>query len=224
MSLIMPAVLELARRDRASRSNVELRRYLTLLRRRLIPILLAVAVAVTWTLITADRTTTYTANARLYVGADQFSTDTYNPNLSSDQTAGLSQLIRTFAEMIDSDPVAGDALALTGVPRSATEVVAATTTTPGNGTNLLAISVTDTDPEVAQALATGLAEAFVDNITELEKATGDEGDAPSVPARVFERAKFPTTPSSDPVGPKVLLAGLVALAAAVALVLLVEYL
>jgi capsular polysaccharide biosynthesis protein len=203
---------------------VELRRYLTLLRRRLIPILLTVAVAVGWTLFTADRTTTYTANARLYIGADQFSTDVYNPNLSGDQTTGLAQLIRTFAEMIDSDPIAGDALALTGVPRSAGEVVAATTTTPGNGTNLLAISVTDTDPEVAQALATGLAEAFVDNITELEQASAAEGDAPKVPARIFERAKFPTAPSSEPVGPKVLVAALAALAVSIGLVLLVEYL
>jgi capsular polysaccharide biosynthesis protein len=206
---------------------VELRHYLGIIRQRALPIALAVIAAVVVTFLTADRSQTYTAESTLYVGSNSFAADgEFNPALSGDQTTGLSQLIRTFAEMIDSAPIAQDALELTGAPRSADGVVGATTTVPGNGTNLITIEVVDADPAVAQQLATGLAQAFVDNIAELEQdpESTEEGAVPAAPARIFERAKLPTVPSSDPILPKLLIAGLAALAVSIGLVLLAEYL
>ncbi len=204
---------------------MELRRYLQIIRRRLWLIVLAVAIAVGVLVATTEQTTTYSATSTLYVGASNFSPDEVNSNLSGDEVVGLSQLIRTFAAMIDSTPVAEDALEVSGVRLSAGAVLDRTEATPVFSTNLLEIEVTDGDPATAQALATGLAEAFVARIGELEPdQTLGEGDIPSAPAQIFERAQLPTIPSTTPLLPKLVTAALIALALSTGLILLVEYL
>src|SRR5689334_2912988 len=140
---------------------MELRRYLAMLRRRVLLILLTVVVAVGFTIATADTTARYTAQSTLYIGANTFAnTPSFDPNLSGDQQAGLQRVISTFAVMIKSGPIASAAIENTGAPRSAAAVVAETFAFPVKDTNILVIAVADTDPAVAQTLSIGIAEAF----------------------------------------------------------------
>jgi capsular polysaccharide biosynthesis protein len=205
---------------------MELRRYLALLRRRARLILLTVVVAIGFTVATADNAVRYTATSTLYVGANTFSsTGTFDPNLSGDQQAGLARVIQTFSIMIKSTPIASAALESTGIPRSAASVVAETTAVPVKETNILVIIVTDRDPAIAQALSIALADAFVSKISELEPGKAPaEGDLPTAPARIFERAKLPVTPQKESVLSNVIIAGLLGLLLSSGIVLLVEYL
>lgn len=205
---------------------MELRRYFSILRRRVWLIVVAVVVAVGATALSVESVTTYTATATIYVGADVFipSDDASNRTFSNDVQTGLTQLIRTFAVMIDSIPIADDAVALTGASRSPAAVVGATQAAAIPGTNLLRITVTDPDPLTAQSLANGMAEAFESQIAEIEPGTFGEGDVPRAPARIFERAQLPTRPSTDSVTSSIVIAALVAMVAAIGLILLAEYL
>src|SRR5689334_16042226 len=97
---------------------MELRRYLAVLRRRALLIAIAVVVACAWTASTTPRTTTYTAQATLYIGANSFTADSSgDDNLSGDRAVGLAQLVRTFAVMIDSSPIAERAIEEGNLPR-----------------------------------------------------------------------------------------------------------
>ena len=204
---------------------MELRRYLLLLRRRWLPILLAVVVAAAWTWATTDRTARYTTSATLYLGASSFDVEGGDRTLSNDAMSALDRIIITYSVMIDSEPIAREALALTEVSRSPQDVVAATSTGPVPNTSLLRIDVTDTDPVVSQALATGLAEAFLASIGELEPGQAiAEGDLPASSATLFERAKLPTRPDGTAGVGGVALAMVFGFLVAAGIVLLVEYL
>lgn len=206
---------------------MELRRYLAILRRALPLIALTVVVAVAVSIGTADRSTRYTASTTLYVGANTFSasTNSFDPNLSADQQAGLTRLIKTFAVMVDSIPIAADALDRTHQPRSAASVVAETSVIALPETNILQIKVVDADPRVAQSLSIGLAEAFVQKISQLEPGQKlGEGDLPTAPATIFERAPLPVVPEKADLLPRVFTAALFGLLFSGGLALLVEYL
>jgi len=205
---------------------VEIRRYLTMLRRRAVFIALVMVAAVTAAFAAADGSSTYLATSTIYVGASSFEFDAgRDTNLSGDRAAGLERLIATFATMIDSETIAQQALEATGEPRSATAVVGATTAAPIPETNVLAVSVEDPDPAVAQALSTAMAESFISRIRDLEPGgTVGEGELPSAPAAIFERAKLPTVPQTQPVISSLIVAALFGFLLAAGGVLLVEYL
>ena len=203
---------------------MELRRYLAIVRRRSLLVVLTVAVAMGVAWARTPRLAVYEARATIYVGARQFS----NPNgggVSNDQLAGVERLTTTFAVMIHSEPIAADALERTKLDRSASAVVAGTAVEVVQDTQLLRIRYYDADPAIARDLANALAEAFVEKVQTFEpSAPATEGTVPSLPAYVFERASLPLTPSQSGVARNVVVAGMFGLAAAVGLALLLEYL
>lgn len=205
---------------------MELRRYLSIVRRRIWLIGLAVVVAFTVAWSNTDTTPVYRADTSIYVGASRFSFDeTTDANLSGDRSVGVERLIATFAAMIRSNAVASEALEITGLPGSPEAVVAQTAPLPIEGTNILVIRVTDSDPAVAQQLSIGMAEAFVNQITDLEPGGSvSPGDLPSAPASIFERAQLETVPQQASAMSNAITAGLVALVLAMMLTFLAEYL
>ena len=182
--------------------------------------------AVAFTAARADTTRLYTARSTIYVGASTFSVENgSDSNLSADETIGLERIILTFSQLIDSEPVVQQALDVTGIPRSAPSVVGQTFVVPIQNTNILQVFVRDPDPAAAQVLSTGIAEAFVQKISELEPGqTLGEGDLPAAPATIFERARLPTVPSSKSMLPSLFVAAVFGLLAACGCVLLAEYL
>lgn len=204
---------------------MELRYYLSILRRRAIPIVLTVIVAAVLTYATTDRTPIYSATSTIYVGASRFAFEANSEALSGDRNAGIQRLNATFARMIDSDVIAREALAETGVARSALGVVSATEVLAPQNTNILTITVSDSDPAVAQALATGMAEAFIGKIRELEPGQSvGEGDLPSAPATIFERAQLPLAPQTSSALPNMVVAALFGFLLSAGVAFLIEYL
>lgn len=204
---------------------MELRHYLSIMRQRLALIIVTVVVAIAAAWAATPRTAVYSANSTLVVGPRQFSVDSSSGDLSGDRATGLERLARTFASMIDSEPLAQSALDLTNAPRSAASVVAETSAAPVTGTQLLRISVSDPDPAVAQSLADGLADAFITQVENYDaEAPAAEGSVPSVPVYIFERAKLPTVPRPLGLVRNLTVAALFGFLAAVAVVFLLEYL
>jgi capsular polysaccharide biosynthesis protein len=176
---------------------------------------------------TTPSTSIYTAQATLYVGARQLSTQGAAAAgfVSNDLVTGIQQVIQTYAKMIESEPIAQDALKQTGLQRSAESVAGATAAVPETGTQLLRLRTRDSDPLVAQKLANGVADAFVQKIETFEPtATPQPGSVPQLPAYVFERAKLPTTPQASGLKRRLILGGLFGFVLAAGLSFLLEYL
>ena len=142
---------------------MELRRYLGILRRRIVLIVITVVAAVGAAWIGTPQNSPYTATATLYIGARQL----LNPNgsLINDYLTGIQRITLTYSEMIKSDPIAEDALKRTGLQRSTDNLVNATNAKPELNTQLLHISVSDPNPAVAQQLANAVAESVRGGIT-----------------------------------------------------------
>ncbi len=204
---------------------MELLRYLNLLRQRLWLVVLALAAGLVAGYLATPTDAVYQATSRIYVGAREFRVEPATGDLSNDRIAGVERVLLTFASMADSESIAQDAIASSGVPRSTAAVVGATTATPQPGTQLLEITVVDTDPGIAQSIANGMADAFVEAVQEFEPgAPAIEGSLPALPAYVFERARLPVVPASTGLVRNLILNGAFGLIAAVALVILLDYL
>lgn len=203
---------------------MELRHVLSILRKRAPLLVLAALVggALGWLVTPSDPE--YVARSTIYVGTRVIETEG-NSELNEARNRAIDRFVLTFATMIDSEPIAQQALQRTGIERSAERVVEATTPKPVPLTQLLYVDVTDEDPATAQALANGLAEAFVDAVQEFEPGDegGGEGQVPALPAYIFESAKLPTTPQPNGLLRNVTLFALLGLAGAVAIALTAAY-
>lgn len=202
---------------------MELRSLLRLLRSRLLPVLVTVVAGAAVGFGLSPRQAQYESTATIYVGARSF--EFGDASLSGDQNLALGLVAQTFAELIESEQLAGDALELTGIATTARALVGATSATVEPGTTLIRITVVDADPAVSRALTNGLADAFIDQVLTLEPgAADDEGELPTVPARIFERAPLPVEPLPTGTSRNVVLGALLGLLVAVGLVLLADHL
>lgn len=201
---------------------MELRHYLAVLRSRVVFILLLTLVAggVAW--LVTPKTSHYEAKALIYVGATSFSvspTDSYR----TDPTALVERLMGTYAEMLNSEPLASDAIKAGGVARTPQEVVDETTVAPQKDTQLLSVAVTDRDPVTAQKVVNGLADSFVKKVQVFEGARGP-GSLPSVPAYIFQRADEPGKALSSPLLRNILLAVFFGLLVSIGVAILLDQL
>lgn len=203
---------------------MELRRYLGILRRRIVLIVITVVAATAAAWIGTPRNANYTATATIYIGSRSL----LNPNGQTqinDYITGIQRITLTYSEMIKSDPIAEDALKTTGIQRSTGNLVNATSATPEPNTQLLHLSVTDSNPAVAQQLANAVANAFVAKVQTYDAtAPAGEGTVPQLPAYVFQTAKLPLIPDPTGLGRNLALAALFGLLVAAGLAFLLEYL
>jgi capsular polysaccharide biosynthesis protein len=206
---------------------MELRRYGAMLLKRWLLILVTVAVAIGIAVVVTPRKALYTAQSTIVVGPRQYSfgATTNGAIPSADQAVGIGYLLQTYADLIPTEPIAADAVAATGVPRSAPQVAAETHAAPVANTQLLVVSVTDPEPAIAEQLATGVATAFVNKVQSFKSADASSaGSLPSIPVYVFEPAQLPTAPHSTGLLRNVIVAAIFGLLAALAVVALAEYL
>jgi receptor protein-tyrosine kinase len=203
---------------------MELRRYAAIIRRRLALVVLTTIAGLIGGYLTAPRVATYSAQSTIYVGA-QLLNERATGAVSADVLSGLQQVSATFAQMIKSAPIAEAALDRTRLQRPVQSVIAETETTPEPNTQLLRVKVTDSNPAVAQALANGMADGFVEKIGTFEPSGAPQpGEVPRLPAYVFERAGLPTSPVPVGMARRVILGGLFGFIVAVAIAFLLEYL
>jgi capsular polysaccharide biosynthesis protein len=204
---------------------MEILTYLRVLRRRWPLVVATVAVALGLAYASAPRTRVYRATSTIVVGPRQLSTDPNRSDFSGDLANGLTNLTATYAALLDSEVIATEAVRRTGVPRSPGGVVAATTATAVPATQVLRVSVVDPVPAVAQALATGMATAFVDRVTSFTPGTPPSvGSPPAVPVYLYQPAGLPFAPLPLGTRSRLATAGIFGLLAAVGAVLLLEHL
>ena len=208
---------------------MELRRYLQILRQRrtLIIVTMVVALGIGWLL--TPRQASYEASSKIFVGTRQYQVETGagTDRLSNDLLAALDRVLLTYSIMIDSEPIAAEAIRELGLPLSPAAVVEQASAVAIPSTQLLSITVTNADPTVARDLANALSYAFVRNIQQFEGVDeqAQEGDLPTgLPAYVFEEAKLPVAPQSLDLLQNLILAGVFGLLAAGTLVFVMDYL
>jgi capsular polysaccharide biosynthesis protein len=199
---------------------MELRRYITIVRRRL-PLVVAVLIAALAAgyLIT-PKAKTYTASTVLYVGSRSISVDPRSGQVSGDRVIGFDRLIKTFSAMIQSEPAAKAAIDDASVNRSVGTVNGETKAEQVENTNLIRVSVTDTDRATARALANSISDSFVQQVNQFEPRDQPADQVLSV----YQRAGLPGAPNSRGLARNMVLAGLLGLVAAGALIALLEYL
>lgn len=174
---------------------MELRRYLNVLRRRWLLLLVSTLCGVVAAYLTLPSGNTYTAETTIYVGNRQFGNA---GDLSADQSQGVERVARTFAVMIASEPIARDAVQRTGIDASSAQVANRTTAVVIPGTSLIRITYADADPSRARALANAISDALVEKVQTFEPgAVGEEGEVPILPAYVFARADLPVVPEGN---------------------------
>ncbi len=203
---------------------MELRQYLSVLRSRFWLIIAATLLAGGAGFFLSSSTPSYLARSTLYVGSQNVTAE--ETELNTDRLAALQSFILTFSKMIDSEPVATQALRELDleVDLEAEDVVDATDVELEPGTQLLYIDVSDEDGATAQSLSNALADAFVELVQEFEPGEVAEGSVPRLPAYVFERAQLPTDP--EPTGQlrTVILSIVFGLVGGIALAFLLDYL
>ncbi|MBB5165818.1 polysaccharide biosynthesis tyrosine autokinase [Mycobacterium sp. AZCC_0083] len=148
----------------------------------------------------------YQSTARLFVTTQSGTSvgDAYQNNLFSQER------VVSYAGLATSAQVAARAVDQLKMPITPDELRAKITATPLPKTVLLDISVTDTDPVVAQTYANAVSDQLVQLVSELE--TSRRGGTPAAGAILLDDANYPTTPS----GPSLLtLLGLGAVGGAV---------
>lgn len=205
---------------------MELRRYLAILRNRIFIIVLTVVAAIVAAWITTPRDPSYVATAKIYVGVTRLLPTNAQPIGVNDLVTGLKSVVTTYAAMIDSRPIAEQALqTVPAVQRSPETVVDSTTVSPVGDTLLLNVSVSDVDPAAAQQLANAMVDAFVERIQSLDPAAPPQpGQPPQLPAYVFERAALPGAPEPTGAASRLVVSALFGFLAASALAFLLEYL
>jgi capsular exopolysaccharide synthesis family protein len=168
---------------------VELQDYLLVVRKRWRVILLVVLICVGLASVA-----TLTAT-KIYESSTQFFVST----TGSDDSGGAllqgstftQQRVKSYAQLLTTPRVLAPVAAAVGVTGDISTQV--TATTPPD-TVLIEVSVTDTSPEQAQALATAIATEFPSAVSELETPAGK--DTSPVKVTVVQPPSSPTSPVS----------------------------
>jgi capsular exopolysaccharide synthesis family protein len=149
---------------------MELRDYLRILRKQAGLILVATVLCVAGALITSMATTpVYQGAAKLLVVAKS---DPAGGTSSAYEGALLSQqLVKSFAQILESRATAEAALALDPMPFTAPQLQSKVHAEPVPETLLINLSVEDTDPTRAKRLTNSVARAFVHSVPNLQSGS-----------------------------------------------------
>jgi protein tyrosine kinase modulator len=201
---------------------MELRRYLSIVRRRLLLILAIIAAALVagW-YATPETIPTYTATSRLYVGSRSISIDPQSGQLSGDRVTGLDRLMHTFSAMIPSTQIASRAIDSTNLHRLPAMVAASTAAKQVPRTNMMDVSVTDRDAGAARTLTNAVSVAFIQQIQAFEPRNSENTEQV---VSVYQRAVTPGVPDPSSGSRNVALAGLLGVLIAASVVALLEHL
>jgi capsular exopolysaccharide synthesis family protein len=170
---------------------MELRDYLRIVRRQWILIAVVGGIVVaTAALITLRTTPLYASTSTLFVStsAGEDAATAYQGGLFSQQR------VRSYADLIDGESIAGSVRDSLGLERSVDEVQEAISATVVPDTVLLDLTATDPSPQGAQDLATEVGVRFAELVEELETPPG--GGEATIKVTVVDAADLPDEPVS----------------------------
>ncbi|MGH9121274.1 MAG: YveK family protein [Acidimicrobiales bacterium] len=167
--------------------------------------------------LATSRTPMYSSTSTVYVGQSASIANAFVQQ-------GQDLLATSFSVLIPTASVADKAIQLTGAARTPLQVVNETKAAAIPSTDLIDVTVTDTSAAMARNLANGMAAAFVEVSAKFAPLVTQSGDVTTLPpATVAATAPLNTNPVSDHLTKNLLEGGLLGLAVAIALILLVDY-
>ncbi|HWO94338.1 MAG TPA: polysaccharide biosynthesis tyrosine autokinase [Dehalococcoidia bacterium] len=201
---------------------MELRQYLNIARRWWWLAVLAMAVAGSAAyFVSSSRTPVYEAEATLLVNRGQ------NPNSPTyEDVLSSQQLVKTYAQMIESRPVLEEARGRLPDGVSLSDLEAGVDGSAIEDTQLLRLTYEDTDPDRAADVANEVARVFVGRVRVAQLGDEADEDASEKPINTVFLAEPAVAPDS-PVSPQperdAVLAAIVGLVVAAGIALLIEY-
>ncbi len=197
---------------------MQLRRLLVVLRRRTLLVAVIVVAGLAAAYLGTSRATVYQAQSSIYVGQSA-------TNLNPTTEYAEAVLAQTFVLIVPTPTVINQAISAASIKRQESQVAKATRARAAPGTNLIKITVQDSDPAVAKSLADSIANAFVADARSLAPLTAASTglSADKAPASVAQFATVPTIPLSTGLGRNVTLGGLAGIVVGIALVMLLDF-
>ncbi|HET7312386.1 MAG TPA: polysaccharide biosynthesis tyrosine autokinase [Mycobacteriales bacterium] len=189
---------------------------LSLLRRRWLPLAICLVAALAGSVAhLATTTKTYSSSARLFVNIP-VARDTQEA-LQGVQLS--SQLIQSYAEIVQSRSAAEQIKSQLNLPDSAGAISHRITATPSPNTLIITVTATDASPARAQAIAQAAANVLNNTVRTLEH---DRTPSSAVEASIIDAANHPTAPSSPRILRTLLIGLALGLLAGLVLALILE--
>lgn len=132
--------------------------------------------------------------------------------ITTDNIAVSQQLVKDYSELIKSEKITSAVVESLGLNGELSSIVSINIV---KGSNLLQLSVTDANPEKAQAVANAFAQVLIENIVGITNQTN---------ISVVDEAKLPVSPIATNKSLKVMLSFLLSLVAICGLIIVLEYL
>jgi len=196
---------------------VELRDYLRILHKSWILIvacmLLGVATAAAYSLLVSPK---YEANTQMYVSVQASGAGA--PNELVQGSSFASKAVLSYVDVVRSPRVLDPVIADLGLDTTAASLARSVEAESTTNTQLLRVTVTNTDPAAAAAIANSIGDNFTEVVSELEAPVG--GGASLVKIETIAPAIEPTGPSSPNVPLNIVLGLLVGLAVGVGIAVL----
>jgi len=182
---------------------MELRQFFAVILRRLWLIILAIALVGGMTYYLSISTTPiYSASATLQIdyGADP-RTDPYSSLRTSEQSA------KTYVEMMKSPTLLGEVITALALPLSTAQLQSAINVQQLRDTQLIQVSVEDTDPARAAAIASAIANTLIQRIQSSQQARYEQGQTEldekiTALEQSIEETQMAITSLGDPLDPK----------------------
>lgn len=164
--------------------------------------------------LAATAVRTYVSSTDLFVSVPR------TPDAPSAYQASLftQERMDTYARLLTTTPLGQQVVDDLNVPLTAEQVAGKVTAIPLPDTDILEVTVTDTSPERAQAIADSLGRQFAARVAELDTSEGAVGT--TVEITVLEPATFEATPVSPSVPRYLILGAALGLLVGLALALL----
>lgn len=171
--------------------QLDIRRYLHILRKRWWLIVAAVVVSLAVAgVLTARTPPTYVASTTLFVGQQQVAIEELGQGVA---LSNLSEdLLASYASIVASRSIAEAAVATSGLQVSPGAVQGSVFAGPIPDTQIIKLSSVHEDPRLAARIANAVAAAFVDEIARIE-TSGGQGE-PAVRVSIIDQALEPGSP------------------------------
>ncbi len=145
------------------------------------------------TLVTVGTTPVYQAQTSLFVGQRQISTAQLPLGLAVTNIS--DDLVRSYAQIIDSRTIAQRAISESGLEQTPGEIVRGLEAVPVVDTQVIRVTYASSDPASAERVANAVAKAFESEIDQLEAAPQPNAQ-PAIQVSIIDPAIAPSRPIS----------------------------
>lgn len=154
----------------------------------------------------------YEADTKLFIGKEQ--TQSNDQSYNSNDVQMYQKLLKTYAEVITTNDLVGRAVEDMNLDLKSSDVLKNLTVTPRADTQILEISYTNADPEIAKEIVDSITSEFINYSKEL---------IPNGNVKIIEEVRVPEKPVSPNKKLNIAIAFLLGLMISIGLSFLIEF-